>query len=97
MTNVSLFSGPILNSLVHPDGGSLERAEGGFHDTRTGEVYPDERGVPSLFVPSEGEGSDMTTRVRSFYEENPFPNYDGARDFKTASPPSFWTRSATTS
>ncbi len=81
MTNVSLFSGPILNSLVHPDGGSLERAEGGFHDTRTGEVYPDERGVPSLFVPSEGEGSDMTTRVRSFYEENPFPNYDGVEEF----------------
>ncbi len=81
MTGVALIPEPILATLVHPEGGSLERIEGAFRDARTGAPYPDEQGVPSLYVPSEDEGSDVAARVRSFYEENPFPNYDGVEEF----------------
>ena len=37
--------------------------------------------VPSLFRPTTGEGADIAGQVRSFYEENPFPNYEGIEDF----------------
>ena len=38
-------------------------------------------GVPSLYTPEEGEGRDVAARVKSFYEENPFPNYEGLEEF----------------
>lgn len=36
-------------------------------------------GVPHLFWPNDDDGSasDVTKMIRSFYEEHPFPNYDG--------------------
>jgi len=38
-----------------------------------------ENGIPLLFWPNEWEiaKKDVTERVKSFYEENPFPNYEG--------------------
>lgn len=38
-----------------------------------------ESGIPCLFTPNEWpeEGRDVTDKVKAFYEETPFPNYDG--------------------
>jgi len=41
--------------------------------------YPiGDEGIPLLFCPNEGwtDRRDVTDMVKSFYEENPFPNYD---------------------
>jgi len=40
--------------------------------------YQVEDGIPLLFVPNEWDNSkkDVTDRVKSFYEEVPFPNYE---------------------
>ncbi len=72
------FSAKILAALRAPGGGDLQIAEGGLRCAETGRLFPDQDGVPSLFVE---EGSDVTTKVKAFYEENPFPNYDGLEDF----------------
>jgi len=37
--------------------------------------------IPSLYVPPEGQSLDVTNKVRSFYEENPFPSYEGMEEF----------------
>lgn len=72
------FSPKILATLKSPSGGDLEIVDGGLRDTATGRIFADRDGVPSLFAE---EASDVTTRVKAFYEENPFPNYDGVEDF----------------
>ena len=46
-----------------------------------GMLYPDQNGVPSLLVGVGVKGSQITPKVKSFYEEHPFPNYDGLQDF----------------
>ena len=76
-----MFPDRILSCLTDPAGGELVRADDGFRNRQSGKVYPDERGVPSLYVPSEGEAADVATRIRSFYEENPFPSYEGLEEF----------------
>jgi SAM-dependent methyltransferase len=80
MSGAPLFSDRIFACLADPAGGALERIADGFRNARTGAVFPDARGVPSLYVPTEGEGADVARRIRSFYEENPFPSYDGVED-----------------
>jgi len=75
---LSPFSDKILATLQAPGGGALEIADGGLRDRETGRVFPDQNGVPSLFA---AEASEVTTRVKAFYEENPFPSYDGLEDF----------------
>ena len=41
-------------------------------------------GVPTLMRAfAAGPGADVTARVRAFYEENPFPNYDGIEEFSS--------------
>ena len=79
-----MFSGKILECLKAPgigDDAGLELVGDALRCSQTGEVYPFIRGVPSLYHPSEGEGAAVTARVRSFYEKNSFPNYDGMEDF----------------
>ena len=39
-------------------------------------VYPVSGGIPLLFAPTDGNPTDVTEVVKSFYEEHPFPNYD---------------------
>ncbi len=79
----SLFSDKILNCLKAPDNApGVERIENGFRSLKTGMVHEDVDGlIPSLFVPTEGDGEDVTTRVKSFYEETPFPNYEGLEEY----------------
>lgn len=38
--------------------------------------YPVNNGVPSLFVAPPVRAGDVTDRMRTFYEETPFPNYE---------------------
>jgi carbamoyltransferase len=61
---------------------AIERVDGAFRCTRSGKVFPDRDGVPSLLVGAAGNGGDrITEKVKAFYEEHPFPNYDGVQDF----------------
>jgi SAM-dependent methyltransferase len=62
------------------DGGALrwdraaERLLDGHHE------YPIRQGIPFLFAPRPATGSDerdITEIVKEFYEQTPFPNYDG--------------------
>lgn len=43
-----------------------------------GRTYPIKAGIPMMFCPNEWhtDKQDVTETIRSFYEENPFPNYD---------------------
>src|SRR5690349_14126397 len=52
--------------------GRLE-GQGGCHS------FPVETGIPLLFAPNEwpADKDDVTRIVQQFYEETPFPNYDG--------------------
>ncbi len=79
-----MFSDRILACLKPPGGGdeaALEAAQDALSCPNTGEEYPFIEGIPSLYSPSKGEGEDVTKRVKSFYEENPFPSYEGIEEF----------------
>ena len=78
-----MFSDQILACLKAPgsSNGQLALAEGSLRCGETGKTFPFIEGVPSLYTPMEGEGGDVTRRVKSFYEKNLFPNYDGQKDF----------------
>lgn len=39
--------------------------------------FPIEEGIIRAFVPHEGASDDITRTMKAFYEEHPFPNYDG--------------------
>ena len=83
-TQTPMFSDKILACLKAPgsdDDAALEAGGDGLLCPTTGETFPFIEGVPSLYTPPEGEGEDVTERVKSFYEENPFPNYDGLEEF----------------
>jgi 2-polyprenyl-3-methyl-5-hydroxy-6-metoxy-1,4-benzoquinol methylase len=79
-----MVSNRILACLKAPgdsDGHGLELTEEGFRCPDTGQEYPFIGGVPSLYSTPEGEGEEVTQRVKSFYEEHPFPNYEGLEEF----------------
>jgi len=48
---------------------------------RTGERFPFVDGVPTLFRDPDADARDVTRRIKAFYEENPFPNYEGLEEF----------------
>jgi carbamoyltransferase len=62
-------------------GGALERVNGGFRCVGTGEVFADRDGVPSLLSGVATAGDQITGKIKAFYEEHPFPNYDGLQEF----------------
>lgn len=79
-----MFSDQILACLKAPGGSDaqgLELIEDGFRCPETRDSFPFIDGVPSLYSPPDGKGEDVTARVKSFYEEHPFPNYEGLQDF----------------
>jgi len=81
---VPLLSDKILSCLKAPGRGDdtdVELCADGLRCRQTGEVYPLLHGVPSLYHPTEGEGADVAHRIRSFYEKNPFPGYEGLEEF----------------
>jgi 2-polyprenyl-3-methyl-5-hydroxy-6-metoxy-1,4-benzoquinol methylase len=82
-TSSSLFSERILATLKSPggdDSDQIELAENGLRSRISGEVFPFVDGVPSLFA-VDGKSEDIRKRVQDFYEENPFPSYDGLEEF----------------
>jgi len=70
---------PLLKAPGVSRGGDLELVEGGLYCRQTDRFYPHLRGVPSLLP--DGAPEDVTARVRGFYEENPFPSYEGLEGF----------------
>ena len=79
-----MFSNRILDCLKQPGGDNssgLVLQNGALKATKTGQNFDFIDGIPSLYVPLEGEGQDVTSRVKSFYEENPFPSYEGLEEF----------------
>ena len=83
-SSAPLFSDKILSCLKVPgesDNTDIEICPEGLRCPQTGELYPLLHGIPSLYHPTMGEGADVTARVRSFYEKNPFPGYEGVEEF----------------
>lgn len=79
-----LFSDRILQCLKAPGGNDsdgLEPCANGLRSITSGQVFPLIGGIPSLYLPSPGEGQEVTARVKSFYEANPFPSYEGLEEF----------------
>jgi 2-polyprenyl-3-methyl-5-hydroxy-6-metoxy-1,4-benzoquinol methylase len=74
----------MLSCLKAPGGSDadgLECCEEGLKCVNTGEVYPCIDGIPTLYRPSPQEGRLVTDQIKSFYEENPFPSYEGLEEF----------------
>lgn len=63
--------------------GTLERGTDAVLCTQCGRAYAMIDDIPRMFVPNQWEDTqdDVTDRMRQFYEETPFPNYD---DFDSA-------------
>ncbi len=83
-SDTAMFSSKILTCLKRPGGSNddqLELIDNGLRCARTGDVYPFIEGIPSLYMPMKGEGEDVTSRVKSFYEQYPFPSYEGLEEF----------------
>jgi len=85
MANLVLVSERILPCLCIPGEGqdsTLDLANGGeFRSRPSGHRYPAQNGIPSLCVVPGGEWDHVTTRIKAFYEDITFPNYDGLEDF----------------
>ncbi len=83
-SSVPTFSPKILSCLKKPGGSDndhLELTDDGLRCVTTGEVYPDIDGIPSLYMPLPEEGEHVTSRVKAFYEDYPFPSYEGVQEF----------------
>ena len=74
--NIGIFCCPKCN-------GELDFKSEIFRCLSCNQIYQIHNDVPSLFWPNEWSSSkeDVTEKIKSFYEENPFPNYD---DFDNA-------------
>jgi SAM-dependent methyltransferase len=59
-------------------GGGLSFGSGSFNCLNCHQSYQVLDGIPSLFWPNEWDPwkEDVTDKIKSFYEETPFPNYD---------------------
>lgn len=82
--SIAAFPDGILPLLKAPGGGNdtdLEPVAEGLRCVQTGQLYPFIEGIASLYQPSAGEAAEVATKVRSFYEENPFPSYEGLEEF----------------
>jgi 2-polyprenyl-3-methyl-5-hydroxy-6-metoxy-1,4-benzoquinol methylase len=70
-----------LKAPGHSDECELEELEGALRCVRSGETFPFVSGIPSLYAKPEAESNAVTGKVRSFYEEHPFPSYEGLEEF----------------
>jgi 2-polyprenyl-3-methyl-5-hydroxy-6-metoxy-1,4-benzoquinol methylase len=72
---------PLLRCLKPPGGSddaAVERLADGFRDAKSGTIYPDRNGVPSLLGGIDTDDKEnVTGRIKAFYEEHPFPSYEG--------------------
>ena len=82
--DISPFPERILKTLKAPgvDGADEMKIEGAaLVSEATGQRFPFINDVPSLLIPVDTDSEDITSRVKSFYEENPFPSYEGLEEF----------------
>jgi carbamoyltransferase len=81
----ALIPARLLACLKPPAGSdesSLERIEGGFRCPSSGRKFPDRDGIPSLLSGLEtDDAGGVTQKIKAFYEENPFPSYEGVEEF----------------
>jgi SAM-dependent methyltransferase len=80
---IPLIPDRLLTCLKSPGGSDrsiLERDERGFRDTQTGAYFADQNGVPSLLAGVDTTDK-VTGKIKAFYEEHPFPNYDGVETY----------------
>ena len=78
------FSDRLLACLKAPGGAdadSLVLEGDSLRCPRTGQAFPFANGIPALFVGTAGDGKPVTEKVKSFYEEHPFPSYEGLEEF----------------
>ncbi len=78
-----MFPERLLACLKEPggnDSAGLELTEDGLRGRETGAAYPYIDGVPSLFADLNDE-RNITRDIKAFYEENPFPSYEGLEEF----------------
>jgi carbamoyltransferase len=80
----NLFPIRLLACLKPPGGSdesSLERISGAFRSPSTGAIMPDVDGIPSLLEGIDKDDSQgVTGKIKAFYEENPFPSYEGVQE-----------------
>jgi SAM-dependent methyltransferase len=74
--------GEFAGILVDPATGEPVRIEGGaLAGAESGHPIPVADGIPNFFVPAQSASrpnlEEVTEMVKAFYEETPFPNYDG--------------------
>ncbi len=71
-----IFRCPKSGSDLRFVGNNLESTSGGYSYS-----IPEDN-IPRLFVPNDWDAShdDITSRMKDFYEETPFPNYDDFDD-----------------
>jgi SAM-dependent methyltransferase len=70
LEHLSLFACPACSGPVRDAGEAVVCQN-------CGERFPLENGIPLFFYPDDpGQKRDVTDVVKTFYEENPFPNYD---------------------
>ncbi|MGH9337542.1 MAG: class I SAM-dependent methyltransferase, partial [Vicinamibacteria bacterium] len=88
MTNLETVRDPATRAdgvedlLNCPRTGQGMRLSGGAYvseaDPRV--TFPIEEGIVRAFVPHEPTAGDVSEAIKVFYEENPFPNYEGMED-----------------
>jgi 2-polyprenyl-3-methyl-5-hydroxy-6-metoxy-1,4-benzoquinol methylase len=80
-----MFSDRILACLKEPGqpgDADLVLTDRGLRGVKSNRLYPYVDGnVPSLFVGQSGDGELVTSAVKGFYEENPFPSYEDVEEF----------------
>ncbi|MGY3513282.1 putative NodU family carbamoyl transferase/2-polyprenyl-3-methyl-5-hydroxy-6-metoxy-1,4-benzoquinol methylase [Bradyrhizobium sp. USDA 3051] len=65
-----------------PDESSLERIPGGFRCPSTGATMLDVDGIPSMLESvRKDDAAGVTEKIKTFYEEYPFPSYEGVQEF----------------
>jgi 2-polyprenyl-3-methyl-5-hydroxy-6-metoxy-1,4-benzoquinol methylase len=81
----TMFSDRILACLKEPgedNASDLVTENGTLRGAKSGRRYPFiDVIVPSLFVGQDGTGAAVTSKVKDFYEENPFPSYEDLEEF----------------
>lgn len=78
------FSDRVLSCLKVPGGSDdvkMSQDSQSLTCVETGETFPFINGVPSLFGASEQQDREVTEKIKNFYEENPFPSYEGLEEF----------------
>ena len=83
MREAPYFSDRILACLQvpgHDHDCRIELADDALRCVESGELYPFIEGIPSL-LRQDYAGHEVTRKVQAFYEESPFPSYEGLEEY----------------